>query len=78
MRTGKSEKSSQQGSAGFDADADRYPGAIQGLRRVLRDGNLPDEPVEWLEIQFLASGEAVYRWRLPRADEDDGGYLGPE
>jgi len=36
---------------------------------------LPNGPVERLEITTLASGEATYRVWEPRADEPIGGYL---
>lgn len=58
-----------------DTDADRYPTAREGLRRVLKEAVLPDGPIESLEVTFLASGEATYRIRPPRAEETDGGYL---
>lgn len=57
------------------ASQDRYPSASQALRRVAAHGELPQAPVEWLEIQAQANGDLVYRYRLPRALEDDGGFV---
>ena len=59
----------------IDTDRDRYPTAVEGLRRVIGEGVLPDGPIERLEVRFLASGEATYRVWTPRAEEPDGGYF---
>jgi len=57
-------------------DVDRFPTAKKGLQRVLAEARLPEHPIEWLEVSWLASGEATYRVRAPRAEETEGGYLG--
>lgn len=61
----------------FDPDVDRHPSFVAGMRRILQEADVPDVPIERLEVAFLASGEATYRYWLPRADEPEGGYLGP-
>jgi len=65
-------------SASVDTDSDRYPTFVQGMRRILQEAEIADEPIERLEVNFLASGEATYRYWLPRAEDSDGGYLGPQ
>lgn len=57
------------------ADRDPYPTVRKGIHRVLNEGNIPDVEIEFFECTFLASGEATYRYRTPRAEETDGGYL---
>lgn len=56
-------------------DIDRFPTAIQALRRVLDDDRIPEGQIEWLEIHALANGELTYRVRRPRSDEVDGGFI---
>lgn len=55
--------------------ADRYPNIYDLLRALEESGELPNGPVERLEITCLASGEATYRMWEPRAEESEGGYL---
>jgi len=71
------EKSSSQPKL-FDHNQDRYPNAVRVLRRILEEGELPDEGLELLEIRPTAAGEITYRWRLPRAEETDGWFLPAE
>jgi len=59
-------------------DTDRYPRALQGLRRVVEEANLPEGPIERLEVTFLANGDATYRVWEPRAEESVGGFLAGE
>lgn len=68
------EKSQEQGGQ-LDTDKDRYPTATEGLRRVVSEANLPEGPIEYLEVRFMADGSATYRVWTPRAEEPDGGYL---
>lgn len=58
-----------------DHNQDRYPKAVEGLRRIVQSAELPDGPIERLEVTFLASGEATYRVWEPRAEVSEGGYL---
>lgn len=69
---------SSEGNAGtFDPNVDRYPNFFDVLRRVMDETELPDAPIERLEVTCLASGEATYRVWEARAVEPDGGYLPP-
>lgn len=54
---------------------DRYPNIYDLLAAIQESGNLPNVPLERLEVTALASGEAQYRYWLPRAEEPEGGYL---
>lgn len=57
--------------------SDKYPTAVEGLRRVLEEADFGDVPCELIHVEFLGSGEAVWRMREPRAEEGTGGYLPP-
>jgi hypothetical protein len=70
-------KQSPEASRGVDYDVDRYPTFRDVLRRVLDEVEAADSPIERLEVTTLASGEATYRYWLPRAEEPEGGYLPP-
>jgi hypothetical protein len=59
----------------FDHNADRYPDFNRAMRRIIEEAEIPDGPIERMEINFLASGECTYRVWAPRADESEGGYL---
>lgn len=59
----------------YDHNADHYPDAVTGLRRVIQEADLPDGPIEYLEVAWLANGSGTYRVRAPRAEETQGGYL---
>jgi hypothetical protein len=48
------------------------------MRRIIESADLPDTPIERLEVNFLASGDATYRFWLPRAEDSEGGYIPPE
>jgi hypothetical protein len=77
MRNRNIPETSGSNASTVDTDADRYPSTVEGLRRVIRDAELPEGGIERLEVRFLASGEATYRVWLPRAEEPEGGYLPP-
>jgi hypothetical protein len=62
----------------LDTDSDRYPTFNRAMRRILEHAELPETPIERLEVNFLASGDATYRYWEPRAEESDGGYIPPE
>lgn len=62
----------------FDPNEDRYPDFTRALRRIIQEAEIPDGPIERLEVRTLASGEVTYRVWFPRDDEPLGGYLGPE
>ena len=57
--------------------SDKYPTAVEGLRRILDEADFDDVPIEFITCEFLGSGEAVWRIREPRAEEGRGGYLPP-
>lgn len=61
----------------FDHNQDRHPTFDQVMQRISHEADLPTGPVERLEVNCLASGELTYRWWTPRAEEPEGGYLGP-
>lgn len=61
-----------------NTDQDRYPDVVTGLRRIIAQAELPEGPVEWLEVNFAANGEGTCRWRHPRSDEIDGVLLRDE
>jgi len=61
----------------LDHDADRFPKAVEGLRRIVQTADLPEYGVSHIHIQFQANGEGVYRIRRARSDDVDGGYLPP-
>jgi hypothetical protein len=70
-----SKDSPQAAPAAIDTDADRYPEFGQGMRRIIAEANIPDGPIERLEVTFLANGEATYRVWPARAEEPEGGWL---
>lgn len=59
------------------APQDRYPNIYDLLAVLQEAGDLPNEPIERLEVTALASGEATYRFWRVRAEESEGGYLPP-
>jgi len=59
----------------FNPDEDRYPAAVTALRRIIEEGDMPEGPIESLEVNVTASGELTYRIRAPRAEETEGGWL---
>lgn len=61
----------------FHPDLDRYPTAVQVLRRLLEEANIPDGPVDYLEVNVLADGGLTIKVRKPRAETSDGDYLEP-
>jgi hypothetical protein len=60
-----------------DTDTDRYPDLKGVVASILDDPNLPQGPVERLEVTCLASGEATYRVWAARAEDPEGGYIPP-
>lgn len=64
--------------APFDPDVDRHPDFNRAMRRILQEADIPDGPIERLEVFFHASGDATYRIWAPRAEDSEGGYLPPE
>lgn len=77
MRNRNTPETSGQQASEIDTDADRFPTATSGLRRLIQEGSLPDGPVERLEVRWLANGEGVYRVWPARAEEPEGGYVPP-
>lgn len=66
----------RQGTASEGAaTGEKYPTVRKGISRILEEGTVPDVQIEFFECTFLANGEATYRWREPRAQETDGGFL---
>lgn len=61
----------------FNHNVDRYPEFNQAMRRIIQEADIPDGPIERVEVTFLASGEATYRVWQARAEESEGGYLPP-
>jgi hypothetical protein len=58
-----------------DHNVDRYPNVYDLLTAIQARADLPNEPIDRLEVRCLASGEATFRYWFPRAEEPDGGYL---
>jgi hypothetical protein len=71
-------RQSQGNDKAIDPDVDRYPTFVQGMRRILQEAEIPDVPVDRLEVNFLASGECTYRYWTARNEESDGGVLPEE
>ena len=61
----------------MDTDKDLYRTPEQALRAVIREEDFPSDPVDRIEVHFLASGELTWRAWPARADEPIGGYLAP-
>jgi hypothetical protein len=77
MRRSTSTATPGKKESGFEHDSDRYPNLNTVLQKLVGDGLLPEDPIEWLEVHLQPSGEVTYRWRRSRADDWDGGYLDP-
>jgi hypothetical protein len=71
-------KGSEQKQRKVDTDSDRFPKAKDALTRISQYGDLPDEPVERIEIHAGAGGELTFRWWPARSDDSDFGYIGPD
>jgi hypothetical protein len=71
----KTQSGSEEGT--FDHNVDRYPEFGPAMRRIVAEAEIPDGPIERIEVTFLADGSATYRVWAPRADESDGGYIPP-
>lgn len=67
----------QAGPSEVNPDEDRYRTIHSVLAEIMDQEHIPDVGVERIEVTCLASGDATYRWWLPRADEYEGGYLPP-
>ena len=66
----------QESGQEFDHNVDRYPDFADVLAALQDAEDLPDGPLERVEITTLASGEATCRVWTPRAEEAIGMYLG--
>ena len=61
----------------IDHNEDRYPDFMDAVNGMIENVDIPDGPIERLELTFLASGEATYRVWPARAEEPIGGYIPP-
>ena len=68
-------KETQKAPAKVDHNRDRYPELRDAISRFLDSGNLPDGPVERVELTFLANGEGNCRVWPARAEEPDSVFL---
>jgi hypothetical protein len=68
-------KNAPEQSAKINTDQDRHPNFAATLRAILARPDLPEGPIERLEVFCHASGEATYRVWQPRAEDSEGGYL---
>jgi hypothetical protein len=59
----------------FDHNADRYLDVGTALRKILQQLDSPNTKVDSIEVTCLANGEATYRYREPRGDYWEGGYI---
>jgi hypothetical protein len=66
---------STQAAGGVDTDLDRYPILRDVLAALDANEDIPDTPIERLELTALASGEATYRYWPARAEESEGGAM---
>jgi hypothetical protein len=70
-------KETKEAKPKVDTDTDRYPNAVDAMRRIIQTADLPEGPVERIEVTFLAGGDATYRVWAARAVESEGGYIPP-
>ena len=75
MRTPKKVSEPAASPSENRTDSDRFPTAKEGLQKILEYGDLPDGQIDRMHIQWLASGECIWKIRPARAEEDEGGYL---
>lgn len=61
----------------LDPNQDHYPNLYDVLATLQQHDEVPNEPVERIEITALANGEANCRWWLPRAEEPEGIHMPP-
>jgi hypothetical protein len=59
----------------FDHNQDRYPNIADVLTAMQQDDEIQQGPVERIEVNCLANGDATYRVWAPRAEEPVGGFL---
>lgn len=55
-----------------DHNVDRYPKLKKVLSDLQQSDEIPDVPIDRLEVTTLANGEANARWWTARAEEPDG------
>jgi hypothetical protein len=58
-----------------DTDQDRFPVLTEVLSRIIEESDLASQPVQRIEINLFASGQANYRVWAPRAEEAEVGFL---
>lgn len=63
------------GAGDVDPNVDRYRNIYDLLSDLSESGQLPNEPVERVEITCLANGEANCRYWTARAEEPEGLFL---
>jgi hypothetical protein len=54
-----------------DHDLDRYPNIYDVLATLQHSADLPNVPIEKVEVTCLANGELNCRWWEARAEEPD-------
>lgn len=54
---------------------DRYPNIYDLLSNLQAHADLPNGPIERIEVTCLANGEGNCRWWTPRAEEPVGVHL---
>lgn len=77
MRNRNTSETSPEVAVEISTDEDRYPDLASVFRRILAETDLGEGPVERIEVNCLASGEASLRVWGPRAEEPEGSYLPP-
>jgi hypothetical protein len=54
---------------------DKYPKLKKILAELVQADDIPDVPIERLELTTLANGDATYRYWEARAEESEGGFI---
>lgn len=57
-----------------DTNTDRYPDINEVLRAISQHDDFPTGPVERIEINTFANGDATWRVFEPRSEEPVGGF----
>jgi hypothetical protein len=72
MRNQEKTGKAGSGQAARKTDVDRYPDWADALRRIVAEADLPEGPIERLEVTTLANGDITCRIWPARAEEPEG------
>jgi hypothetical protein len=59
-----------------DHNIDRFPTAVEALRRVAQDERLIQGPIHRIDVRTDAAGNVFYRVWAPRAEDPEIGFVG--